>query len=268
MLKRDLVKQPEYQKIIYDSEGPHQGPWVPMRGNYEYVPSVASMVECDFGGTIDTGMSKLSLHRVYMVAFKPGVWDALVVAGTLTPFEAESMRCYIPKESSQGVQGTPIIYPSGKIVYRGHCPAVSVDGAFSYFDDDATVVDHLTKGLTQLEPEDVTLTSAELLMDFPLTHEIVAKYIDLAYLNVYFKSLDGVPHVRTELLIRNLGRKFPFNIGDKKSLKLKVLENLRFYEWYRNVLRKELDLAPVQTISHIGEFKGELRPKLRLRRTK
>jgi len=264
MLKRDLVKQPEYQKIIYDSEGPHQGPWVPMRGNYEYVPSVASMVECDFGGTIDTGMSKLSLHRVFMVAFKADVWDALVQAGTITPFEAETMRCYIPRESFQGIQGTPKIYPSGKIVYRGHCPAVSIDRGISYFDDDAAVVDHVTKGLTELLPEDVTLTSAELLMDFPVSEDVAAKHSDLGYLNVYFKSLDGVRHVRTELLLRNLGRKFPFNVGDKKFLKLKVLENLKFCEWYRNVLRKELDLAPVETVSHIREFKGELRPKLRL----
>jgi len=101
----------------------------------------------------------------------------------------------------------------------------------------------------------VMLESFEAMAHFP----VEKPDSDIKYLKIYYKEkLDAM---RVECFVKPpKGFKGPLTRGHEKIVMRKQLEHLKYAYQYEGFLRRKLNLPPKR-------FHGELRPKLRLRRT-
>ncbi len=209
-----------------------------VRGFYEWrVSDISNAIleGCPIGGEIDIIPSILKVHRVDLMCRVPGLWGRLVDKGNLTFKEAGNFTRYNGKSM---VLGHGVKLYKNSAWYHGHCEAVAFSGLNLMGVDHAKTV----QWFSNFRPSDIFLKSFEAVVDFPATEDV---NLHLGYLKIYLKEKSGKRFIRTEMLLRDLDLKFPFDLHEKEVM-LKMLKNLEYFERTRDFLKDKLGFVKVQ----------------------
>jgi|GEM_PF-6535679 len=203
--------------------------------------SNATLEACPFCSEIDSSMLSiecLKVHRVDLLCSVPGLWSRLVDKGNLTFCEASNLSRY---KGSSMVLGHNVELFKNSAWYRGHCEAVSFSGLNLMSADFVRSVEWFCG----VRPSNVFLKSFEAVVDFPASEQTD---LHLGYLKIYLKEMLGKRFIRTEMLLRDLDLKFPFDL-DEKEVMLKMLKALEPFERTRDFLKGKLGFVKVQCLT-------------------
>jgi len=261
--KKGLVSTPMAPTIIYKEGSPCSGPLKPKRGYFQFPDSKAVLESVPNVPCFDVKGAKpcLMLHNLtWCWRGPPGVerWKTLLDRGILLPVASDTnIERYQGRSIDKALNHVVEFWPSGRGAYYGHCGAIPFFASANQYVDVLKTRAWFYGSDVDLEP--VMLESFEAMAHFLAE----APDPEMKYLKIYYVERLGI--MRVECFVKpEEGFKGPLTERHEKIVMRKQLEHLKYAYQYEGFLREKLDLPHVQRISHIGQFKGELRPKFRI----
>jgi hypothetical protein len=255
LAEKGLISRVYAPTMIADKDKlPVKGPSKPLRGFFRYDSDTKAHLESVPNFTrIDrfVSTSVLKLHRVGIVAEAEGLYDGMIDKGHLTFVERKNLSCHVGR--SRVLDYLVEVYANSAF-YRAHCDAFPFSGLDLRFRD---FVDYL-EWASVAKVRDMYVSSLEATVDLPMPSSVDAS---LGYVKIYLKQMLGKDYLRCEVFLSGLKLRSGSGIDVEKVLMEKSLSYLVSVDETRNYLRSKLGLPNQQTISHVGEFRGDLRPK-------